>query len=149
MGYAEIKITTHAIKGLAQKIEEEKMKEKLKDSKEKSKDKDEKESSLKVKSNLVINPEDEMEDGLTFYQRIFTNRDFLFITNLQKINIILSYSRSCPSNVKRQPILTDAEKERIDRENPGSYDGAINYGSKITNTGLYVQDIGVYLLICQ
>ena len=41
-----------------------------------------------------------------------------------------AYSRSCPSNLRRQPIiLTDAEKERIDRESRGSYDHAIKYGS--------------------
>ena len=29
----------------------------------------------------------------------------------------LKHTRSCPSNLRRQPIiLTDAEKERIDRE---------------------------------
>ena len=41
-----------------------------------------------------------------------------------------SYSRSCPWNVRRMPVaLTDAEKERIDREQPGSYTGAVRYGS--------------------
>ena len=40
---------------------------------------------------------------------------------------------------KRQPIiLTDAEKERIDKENPGSYDGAINYGSKKDNKHWFI-----------
>ena len=39
------------------------------------------------------------------------------------------YNRICPSNVRRQPvILTDEEKEKIDREHPGSYNEAINYG---------------------
>ena len=39
------------------------------------------------------------------------------------------YNRICPSNVRRQPvILTDAEKEKIDREHPGSYQHALNYG---------------------
>ena len=41
-----------------------------------------------------------------------------------------AYSRTCPSTVRRQPvILTDEEKERIDREHPGSYQHAIKYGS--------------------
>jgi hypothetical protein len=41
------------------------------------------------------------------------------------------YSRACPWNVRRQPIiLTDAEKKKIDRESPGSYDKAIKYGSQ-------------------
>ena len=39
------------------------------------------------------------------------------------------YNRICPSNVRRQPvILTDAEKEKIDREHPGSYKHALHYG---------------------
>ena len=41
-----------------------------------------------------------------------------------------AYSRSCPWNVRRQPvILTDDEKTRIDREHPGSYSHSITYGS--------------------
>jgi hypothetical protein len=41
-----------------------------------------------------------------------------------------AYSRSCPWNVRRQPvILTDDEKARIDREHPGSYSHSITYGS--------------------
>ena len=39
------------------------------------------------------------------------------------------YNRICPSNVRRQPvILNDAEKEKIDRDHPGSYQHAIHYG---------------------
>ena len=39
-----------------------------------------------------------------------------------------SYSRTCPSNIRRQPvILTDEEKERIDKISPDSYDKAIKY----------------------
>ena len=41
-----------------------------------------------------------------------------------------SYSRSCPWNVRRQPvILTSEEKARIDREHPDSYSHSITYGS--------------------
>ena len=41
-----------------------------------------------------------------------------------------AYSRVCPSNVKRQPvILTDEEKLKIDSEHPGSYSSALKYGS--------------------
>jgi hypothetical protein len=39
------------------------------------------------------------------------------------------YNRICPSNVRRQPvILTDSEKEKIDKDHPDSYKHAINYG---------------------
>lgn len=41
-----------------------------------------------------------------------------------------AYSRSCPWNVRRQPvILTDEEKAQIDKEHPGSYSHSITYGS--------------------
>ena len=41
-----------------------------------------------------------------------------------------SYSRSCASDLRRQPvILTQKEKDRIDREHPGSYENSISYKS--------------------
>ena len=41
-----------------------------------------------------------------------------------------AYSRLCASNMRKQPvILTDEEKEKIDREHPGSYENAVRYGS--------------------
>jgi hypothetical protein len=40
-----------------------------------------------------------------------------------------AYSRTCPANVNRQPIiLTNAEKERIDADNRGAYGYAMRYG---------------------
>jgi len=50
-----------------------------------------------------------------------------------------AYSRTCPTNVRRQPvILTDSEKERIDRVNPGSYSKALRYGSSPDNQHWYI-----------
>lgn len=41
-----------------------------------------------------------------------------------------AYTRVCPTNVNRQPvILTNEEKEKIDRDRPGSYTNAIQYGT--------------------
>jgi hypothetical protein len=41
-----------------------------------------------------------------------------------------AYSRICPSNVKRQPIiLTEEEKAKIDIDHPNSYSSALKYGS--------------------
>ena len=41
-----------------------------------------------------------------------------------------AYSRICPSNVRRQPVLlTDEEKEKIDAKHPNSYSDAVKYGS--------------------
>lgn len=50
-----------------------------------------------------------------------------------------AYSRLCPSNVGRQPIiLTEDEKERIDRENPESYTKALKYGSTEDKQHYYI-----------
>ena len=50
-----------------------------------------------------------------------------------------AYSRSCPWNVRRQPvILTNEEKARIDREHPGSYTHSITYGSDASKPYHYI-----------
>ncbi len=50
-----------------------------------------------------------------------------------------AYSRMCPSNVRRQPvILTEKEKAKIDKEHPGSYDHAIKYGSDPNKQFYYI-----------
>ena len=50
-----------------------------------------------------------------------------------------AYSRSCPWNVRRQPvILTSEEKDRIDREHPGSYTHSITYGSVASKPYHYI-----------
>lgn len=42
-----------------------------------------------------------------------------------------AYSRSCTWNARRQPVvITDEEKEIIDKNHPGSYKHAIKYGSE-------------------
>jgi len=63
-----------------------------------------------------------------FFQRLEKRDPKLYVSTQQgKFN---AYSRSCQWNKRRQPvILTDAEKERIDKEHPGSYDQAMKYGS--------------------
>jgi hypothetical protein len=41
-----------------------------------------------------------------------------------------AYSRSCPWNYRRQPvIITNEEKDKIDKEHPNSYSQSITYGS--------------------
>lgn len=50
-----------------------------------------------------------------------------------------SYSRICPFNVRRQPvILTQEEKDNIDKNYPGSYDKAIHYGSDENHKHWYI-----------
>lgn len=50
-----------------------------------------------------------------------------------------AYSKMCPSNIRRQPvILTTEEKERIDRDHPGSYSHSIKYGSNPSKPFYYI-----------
>ena len=50
-----------------------------------------------------------------------------------------AYSRSCPWNYRRQPvILTNEEKTQIDREHPGSYSHSITYGSDASKQYHYI-----------
>ena len=52
---------------------------------------------------------------------------------------VKEYSRSCPWTVKRQPvILTNEEKEHIDKNHPGSYDRAMKYGSSKSKNFWYI-----------
>ena len=61
----------------------------------------------------------------------------LFLT--QDVGNYKQYSRTCPWNVRRQPILlTQKEKDRIDRDHPGSYEHAIKYGSNPENPYYYI-----------
>ena len=49
------------------------------------------------------------------------------------------YSRACQWNIRRQPVLiTKEEKEKIDKEHPGSYDGALLWGSSPENQHYYI-----------
>lgn len=50
-----------------------------------------------------------------------------------------NYSQLCNSNINRQPVvLTDQEKEEIDRVSPGSYERAIRYGSDENHQNWYI-----------
>jgi hypothetical protein len=63
-----------------------------------------------------------------FFNRLKSRDSKLFL--VKKEGNFKAYSRTCPSNARRQPvILSDKEKEKIDKEHPGSYDKAIKYGS--------------------
>ena len=66
-----------------------------------------------------------------FSKRLVDREPKLFITNSGQG--FSSYSRSCPSNYRRQPvILTQDEKDRIDKEHPDSYENSISYKSSPT-----------------
>ena len=50
-----------------------------------------------------------------------------------------TYSRKCLHSDRRQPvILTDKQKQKIDKENPGSYENAIKYGSDPNHQFWYI-----------
>ena len=62
-------------------------------------------------------------------ERLMARQPSLFLTSVPPG--YKSYSRSCQSNLRRQPvILSEAEKEKADREHPGSYENAISYQSE-------------------
>lgn len=73
-----------------------------------------------------------------YFSKRMEDRDpSLFIK--KKTGKFNTYSRMCPSNIKRQPvILTTEEKERIDRTHPGSYTHSIKYGSDPKNPFYYI-----------
>ena len=72
-----------------------------------------------------------------FFSKMVKRDPKLFLTKGDgKYN---AYSRSCPWNIRRQPvILTDKEKENIDKNHPGSYEHAIKYGSSPENQNWYI-----------
>lgn len=81
--------------------------------------------------------DDEMERDITgldlsnpnpFFKKMQDYDKKLFLSKDEgKYN---AYSRSCPWNKRRQPvILTKEEKDYIDKKHPGSYDKSIKYGS--------------------
>ena len=102
-----------------------------------------KEDSLSLTSvSSDMSDEDDFERDITgtqlnnpyYFQARMEKRDpVLFVKSMDDPNF-KAYSRMCPSNVRRQPvILTDKEKEKIDREHPGSYSHSVKYGSDPKN----------------
>ncbi len=111
---------------------------------------DEKETGLKEQETIeeLDTLEDEPEefkniDGMSMthpnpiFERLHSRDPALFLT--QDKGNFKQYSRMCGWNVRRQPIvLSDKEKERIDRHHPGSYKEAIKYGSSPENQNWYI-----------
>ena len=72
-----------------------------------------------------------------FFQKMYSKDPSLFLK--KKDGKYESYSRMCAHNFRRQPvILTDEEKEKIDKEHPDSYEHAVNYGSDPKNKHWYI-----------
>ena len=76
-------------------------------------------------------------DPNPFFKAMYEKDPTLFLTVSDgKYN---AYSRVCQWNKRKQPvILTDEEKEKIDREHPGSYEHAIKYGSDPSKQYWYI-----------
>ena len=74
-----------------------------------------------------------------YFQARMEKRDpVLFVKSMDDPKF-KAYSRMCPSNVRRQPvILTEKEKERIDKEHPGSYSHSVKYGSDPNKQFFYI-----------
>jgi hypothetical protein len=108
---------------------------------EEKKETQKKKSKRKSKKNEDLLIKDIVGESLTnpnlFLERLYKRDPKLFLK--KKDGKYNAYSRICPSNVRRQPvILTEKEKEKIDKENPGSYDHAIKYGSSKDNEHWYI-----------
>lgn len=74
-----------------------------------------------------------------FFDRMYKRDPELFLK--QENGRFNAYSRLCPHNLRRQPVVvSDAEKERIERENPGAidFDKAIRYGSTPDKAQWYI-----------
>lgn len=72
-----------------------------------------------------------------FFQRMEQLDPKLFLT--KKIGNYNAYSRLCPSNVRRQPvILTNQEMEDIKKVSPDAFKHAIHYGSDPNNKFWYI-----------
>lgn len=110
--------------------------------KKKTQDKnDDEENSDDEEDNSITNVRDVTGMSLghpnPFFKRMQERDPALFITKKEgKFN---AYSKICPWNQRRQPVvLTQEEKERIDRKHPGSYKHAVKYGTDPKNPLWYI-----------
>lgn len=72
-----------------------------------------------------------------FFEKMKSKDPALFLT--KKDGKFKAYSRICPSNLRRQPvILTDKEMKHINKHHRDSYDKALKYGSDKDNQYWYI-----------
>ena len=99
--------------------------------------KEKKIQSIRKSTKLSIQGEEKLERDITgmkiadpnpFFRELTKKDPILFLT--ESDGKYDNYSRACPWNKRRQPVvLSDYEKNKIDKEHPGSYEHAIKYGS--------------------
>ena len=111
-------------------IIEEEVKEEKEDSPQSVKSDQSSESEI-LKHDPVGTP---LKNPNYFFERLYEKEPTLFLKRKQ--GKYAAYSRACQSNQRRQPvILTDKEKEYIDKHHPGSYrdkngiDTALKFGT--------------------
>ena len=72
-----------------------------------------------------------------FFKRMQQRDPALFVTKTE--GNFKAYSKVCQWNARRQPvILTQEEKDRIDKKHPGSYQNAVKYGTTPENQNWYI-----------
>lgn len=74
---------------------------------------------------------------INFFKKMKEREPTLFYS--KKTGNYNAYTRSCPKNYNRQPvILSDEEKRKIDSEYPGSYEVALPYGTNPNKKFWYI-----------
>ena len=72
-----------------------------------------------------------------FFERMYNRDPKLFLK--KKSGKFNAYSRICAHNMRKQPvIISQEEKDKIDRLHPGSYSEAIKYGSSQETQQYYI-----------
>jgi hypothetical protein len=115
------------------------------DSDDEEDEEDEEDDKLQLEEGGKIEEKTELKRDITgmnlsnpnpFSERLFEREPSLFLKDNE--GGFSAYSRICPWNVRRQPvILTEEEKQKIDRDHKGSYENAVEYKSSSTGEKYY------------
>lgn len=85
----------------------------------------------------TINKQKQTGGANIFFKKMKEKEPTLFLS--KKEGNFNAYSRTCPANTSRQPvILTDDEKNDIDENYPGSYEVAMPYSTKADKKYWYI-----------
>lgn len=89
-------------------------------------------------SPTEINPDGiSLKQPNPFLQRLQSLDPALFLTKAQGKHYS-TYSSACQPTSRHPIVLTEEEKQRIDREHPGSYKHAVKYGTDPKNPNWYI-----------
>jgi hypothetical protein len=85
----------------------------------------------------TINKQKQIGGANIFFKKMKEKEPTLFLS--KKEGNFNAYSRACPANISRQPvILTEDEKKDIDENYPGSYEVAMPYSTKADKKYWYI-----------